>query len=71
MATAMRDSFDIEHIISGSNDKPKKAKVHLFVRGNRHKLQVCKKADRSCRILDEIWVDHIGALIITQLKRKR
>lgn len=69
MATATKESFDVEYI-TDSKDYPK-AQVHLFVRSYRHKLQVVKNKDKKCMILDEIWLENVGALLLVQLRSKK
>ena len=66
-AQGLRESMDVAYI-NGCKGNPKSAQVHLFLRGDHYKLQVAKLADKKCRILDEIWIESIGALVVTQYK---
>ena len=69
-ASGLRETLDVEYIY-GSKFNSKAAQVHLFPRGDRYKLQVAKQTEKKCKILEEVWVENIGALVVTQLKNRK
>lgn len=68
--TASKDTFVVNYIKPAKVSKTYSAQVQLFLRGNKHMLEV-RKCDRRSSVLEEVEVENIGALVINELTIKK